>query len=109
MIQETLSTENVTGVYVAIISAVIDILGLAIVVPILPYYAEYFGANATQLGYLFSAYSASELVATFVMGSMSDILGRRAIIITSIFGSFSGYIFHGVCQDYNQLLAARIY
>merc|ERR1719245_1639473 len=31
------------------------------------------------------------------------------MIIVSLFGSCSGFIFHGLCQNYNQLLGARIY
>jgi len=104
-----LTNEDVIGVYLVLLSAVIDILGVAMVVPILPYYAESFGADAAQLGFLYSAFSASAVVATLVMGTLSDIFGRRALIIISLFGSCSGFIFHGLCQNYNQLLAARIY
>jgi len=104
-----LTTEDVIGVYLVLLSAVIDILGVAMVVPILPYYAESFGADAAQLGFLYSAFSASAVVATLVMGTLSDIFGRRALIIISLFGSCSGFIFHGLCQNYSQLLAARIY
>jgi len=104
-----LTTEEMIGVYLVLLSAVIDILGVAMVVPILPYYAESFGADAAQLGFLYSAFSASAVVATLVMGTLSDIFGRRALIITSLFGSCSGFLFHGLCQNYNQLLAARIY
>jgi len=88
---------------------VIDIIGLAMVIPILPYYAESFGADAAQLGILYSAFSASEFVGNLLMGTLSDIFGRRVLIIISLFGSFSGYLFHGLCRNYNYLLAARIY
>jgi len=104
-----LSTGDVIGVYIFIASVVIDIIGLAMVIPILPYYAESFGADAAQLGILYSAFSTAEFVGYLVMGTLSDIFGRRALLITSLFGSFSGYLFHGLCQNYNYLLAARIY
>jgi len=104
-----LNAEDKIGVYLVISSAIIDVAGVSLVVPILPYYAESFGADATQLGFLYSAFAASAVVATLVMGTLSDIFGRRKLIITSLFGSFSGFLFHGFCQNYNQLLAARIY
>jgi MFS family permease len=107
--QSSLSTEDIIGIYIFILSVVIDIIGLAMVIPILPYYAESLGADAAQLGILYSAFSASECVGNLLMGTLSDIFGRRALIIISLFGSFSGYLFHGLCRNYNYLLAARIY
>jgi len=104
-----LPAEDAIGVYLALFSAVIDVLGVAMVVPILPYYAESFGADASQLGLLYSAFAAAAVVSTLLMGTLSDIFGRRALIIASLCGSCTGLLFHGFCQNYSQLLAARIY
>jgi len=106
---DLLATEAVISVYLVLFSVVIDILGVSMVTPILPYYAESFGADASQLGFLYSAFSAAAVVSTLLMGTLSDIFGRRALIIVSLLGSSSGFLFHGLCDNYDQLLAARIY
>jgi len=99
-----------TSVYLVLLSVVVDILGVAMVVPILPFYAtEKFGASSTQLGVLYSAFSATATVSTLIMGWLSDKFGRKNLLVVSLFGSCSGFLFHAFADSYDMLLAARLY
>lgn len=63
----------------------IDLLGFGIVIPILPYYAESFGASAFWLGLLMMSYSLMQFLFSPVWGTLSDRYGRKPILVISIF------------------------
>src|SRR6266851_624764 len=54
---------------------VVDVLGLAIILPLLPFYAEKLGASPTTVGLLVSTYAACQLIAGPLLGRMSDQVG----------------------------------
>ena len=71
----------------------VDILGMAIMIPLLPFYAEHFGASATQVGLLISTYAFCQLIAGPFLGSWSDRMGRRKpLLIVSQLGTFVGFL-----------------
>lgn len=51
------------------ITAFVDMVGLAMILPLLPYYATEFGANATLVGVLISAYSVAQLAVAPAWGA----------------------------------------
>src|SRR3989442_6605646 len=71
---------------------VVDILGLTIMLPVLPFYAERFGASPAVVGLLVSTYALCQLVAGPALGSLSDRLGRKAVLIVSQEGGFLGFL-----------------
>ena len=64
----------------------IDLVGFGIIIPILPYYAKTFGANATILGLLMMCYSGMQFLFASFWGKLSDHYGRRPILLTTIAG-----------------------
>jgi MFS family permease len=71
----------------------VDILGMTIMIPLLPFYAEHFGASATQVGLLISTYAFCQLLAGPFLGSWSDRMGRRKpLLIVSQLGTFAGFL-----------------
>src|SRR5436305_7728022 len=71
---------------------VVDILGLTIMLPLLPFYAEQFGASPAVVGLLVSSYALCQLVAGPALGSISDQLGRKPVLIVSQVGPFIGFL-----------------
>jgi DHA1 family tetracycline resistance protein-like MFS transporter len=71
---------------------VVDVLGLTIILPLLPFYAERLGASPTVVGLLVSTYAACQLVAGPVLGQMSDRVGRRPLLLVSQMGTFIGFL-----------------
>src|SRR3989442_2262558 len=71
---------------------VVDILGLTIMLPLLPFYAERFGASPAVVGLLVSTYALCQLVAGPALGSLSDRLGRKPVLIVSQVGTFLGFL-----------------
>ncbi len=57
----------------------VDLLGFGIILPLLPFYAEKFGATGVWVGALLTAYSAAQIVGAAFLGRLSDRIGRRPI------------------------------
>lgn len=70
----------------------VDVLGLTIILPLLPFYAERLGASPTVVGLLVSTYAACQLVAGPVLGQISDRMGRRPLLLVSQLGTFVGFL-----------------
>jgi MFS transporter, DHA1 family, tetracycline resistance protein len=70
----------------------VDVLGLTIILPLLPFYAEKLGASATVVGLLMSSYALCQLIAGPVLGRMSDTTGRKPLLIVSQIGTLIGFL-----------------
>jgi multidrug resistance protein len=77
---------------VLMVTAFVDMLGLIIIYPLLPFYAERLGANAAVVGALVAAFSVAQLVSAPAWGRMSDRYGRRPAILFGLLVSASAYI-----------------
>jgi DHA1 family tetracycline resistance protein-like MFS transporter len=73
----------------------VDILGLTLVLPLLPFYAERFGATPQIVGLLVTTYALCQLVAGPFLGQLSDRYGRRRLLIVSQIGTLIGFIILG--------------
>ena len=83
----------------------VDLLGFGLILPLLPYYAETFGANPLIIGFLVASYAAASLIGAPILGRLSDRFGRRPILLLSVAGTFLGYILLGFAQPIGQLVA----
>src|SRR6476659_7062446 len=72
-----------------------DLLGFGVIIPLLPFYARKYAASDFQVGLLFSVFSACQLIATPILGLMSDRFGRRPVLVLSQIGSVIGYVLLG--------------
>ncbi len=70
----------------------VDILGMTIILPLLPFYAERMGASAFVVGLLVASYAACQLVAGPILGQISDKVGRRPVLIVSQLGTLIGFL-----------------
>jgi DHA1 family tetracycline resistance protein-like MFS transporter len=69
------------------VTVFIDLLGFGIVLPLLPRYAESFGADKLDLGMLMASFSAMQFLFAPVWGGLSDKFGRRPILLIGLAGS----------------------
>jgi len=94
----------------AIVFAIVfvDLVGFGIVIPVLPLYAERFGASPLTVGLLLSVYSAMQFIFAPILGKISDRLGRRPILLVSIIGTSLGFLLMGLARTLAMLFVARI-
>ena len=77
---------------VLMVTAFVDMLGLIIVYPLLPFYATRLGASAAMVGALVAAFSVAQLVSAPAWGWMSDRYGRRPAILFGLLVSAVAYV-----------------
>jgi MFS family permease len=87
---------------------VIDLIGFGIAIPILPFYAESFGASATALGAILSAYAAAQFVCAPLWGRLSDRIGRRPVMLMTIAGTALSLLLLGFAHSLAWIFAARL-
>lgn len=85
-----------------------DMFGYAIVVPVLPYAAQRFGAPTLAIGAIFASYSLCQLVSAPVLGALSDRFGRRALLLVSQSGSVIGFAMMALAGSVWPLFVSRI-
>lgn len=73
----------------------VDVLGMTIILPLLPFYAERYGATPQVVGLLITVYALCQLLAGPVLGKLSDRYGRRPLLIVSQIGTFAGFLVLG--------------
>lgn len=86
----------------------VDLLGFGIIIPLLPLYAERFGASATTIGLLFASYSLAQFVFSPIWGRISDRVGRRPVLLVTIAGSAIGSLALGLAGSLPLLFLGRI-
>ncbi|MFA6427324.1 MAG: MFS transporter [Candidatus Magasanikbacteria bacterium] len=86
----------------------VDVLGMGIVIPILPYYVKSFGVSDFTVTLLFSVFAACSFVSAPLLGAWSDRLGRRPILIASIISTAIGWIVFAEASSIWILFVGRI-
>ncbi len=70
----------------------INMLGFGVVVPLLPFYAKSFHAPPWQIALLFSAYSIGSFFGEPFWGRLSDRIGRKPLLISTVSGNCLCYL-----------------
>lgn len=70
----------------------VDVLGFTIVIPLLGFYAEKFGASPLVATTLVSVYALCSLISTPIIGNLSDRYGRRKLLLISQAGTCAGFL-----------------
>ncbi len=94
----------VTAVCVAIL---VDMLVYSIVVPVLPVYAQELGASTAAIGLLFAVYAVGLVLATPVLGTLSDRFGRRRPMLIGSVGLVAATVLFAMADTYPLLVTAR--
>jgi MFS family permease len=93
---------------VLFITAFVDMVGLTMIVPLLPFYATDLGANATMVGLLVSAFSVAQLAVAPVWGRFSDRYGRRPAILAGLLLTSCAYVIFAFAGSVPVLLLSRL-
>lgn len=97
-----------TKLIVLFVVAFVDTAGIAMIVPILPYYATRFGATETVVGLLISVFSIAQLACAPMWGRLSDKYGRRPAILIGLLITGLGYALFAMADSVPMLLLSRI-
>ena len=93
---------------VIFLTILVNLIGFGIIIPLLPFYAETFGASPLVIGLLFAVFSVCQLIAAPALGDLSDRYGRRPVLIFSLAGTVLSFLMLAVAQSITMLFLARI-
>src|SRR5918912_4011142 len=82
-----------------LITVFLNIMGLGLILPVLPFYATAYGADSAQVGLLFTAFSGLQFLTSPIFGALSDRLGRRPIILFGVLGQTAAYLMMGLANS----------
>lgn len=84
-----------------------DVLGLTLMIPLLPFYAEHMGASPAQVGWLIGVYAACQLISGPILGRLSDSMGRKPLLLVSQLGTCIGFLITATAPNLSILFLAR--
>jgi MFS family permease len=86
----------------------VDVLALTIMIPLLPFYAEHYGASALTVGLLATSFSLCQLISGPILGNLSDRYGRRPLLIVSQIGTLAGLLLLAWADQLWLIFVARL-
>lgn len=92
---------------VVFFTVLLDLLGFGMVLPLLPFYAQEFGAGPFGVTLLFASFSLAQFVFAPLWGRLSDRVGRRPVLLVSIAGAVAAYGLFAFARSFTILLIAR--
>ncbi len=85
----------------------IDVFGYMIMIPLLPYVAQRFGASGLTVGALLATMAIASTIAAPLWGALSDKLGRKPIVLVSQAIALIGYLLLAWAPSLAMLFVAR--
>jgi len=94
--------------FVLIITNFVDMVGLLMIIPLMPFYAREMGGGALEVAILMSAFTAAQLISAPMWGRFSDRYGRRPALLVGLTAACVAYIVFAFATSIWLLLLSRI-
>ena len=85
--------------WILMITAFIDMVGLLMVLPLLPFYAKSLGQGGLVVGLLVSSFAVAQLLTAPMWGRLSDAYGRRPALLVGLSASAIAYVIFGYALE----------
>jgi MFS transporter, DHA1 family, tetracycline resistance protein len=92
---------------VIFLTVFIDLVGFGIILPLNPFLARQFNATPLEIGLLLSIYSIFQFFFSPFWGALSDRIGRRPVILTSLAGGAVSYFMFAFATTLPMLFISR--
>src|ERR687884_973381 len=89
-------------------TAFVDMVGVLIVFPLLPFYAKRLGAGGFVVGAMMAAFSVAQLMSAPLWGRFSDRFGRRPALLVALTASSVAYVIFAFASSIPALFLSRI-
>jgi multidrug resistance protein len=94
--------------FVLMITAFVDMVGLLMLIPLLPFYAKSLGANGFVVGLLVSSFAIAQLLSAPIWGRFSDRYGRRPALVVGLAASAIAYVIFAYANSLWLLFLSRL-
>ncbi|MBI5613363.1 MFS transporter, partial [Candidatus Gottesmanbacteria bacterium] len=98
---------NKLVLFIVAIIAIVNALGYGIIIPILYSYSHRYGLTDFQNGLLFSLFSICQFIATPIIGRLSDVYGRKPLLLLSLAGTAFSFFMMALAPSAIFLFLAR--
>ena len=99
---------EVRKLWVLLMAAFVDMMGYAMVFPLLPFYAVRFGGSAQVIGWMVASFSIAQVAASPLWGRFSDKWGRRPGLLIGLAGSALAFLIFGFANSLWLLFVSRV-
>jgi len=93
---------------VLIVTNFVDMVGLLMIIPLMPFYAREMGGGALVVSILMSAFTAAQLISAPWWGRFSDKYGRRPALLVGLTAAGIAYIVFAFANSIWLLLLSRV-
>lgn len=93
---------------IIILTVFVDVVGIGVVIPVLPYFVQSVSASATTITMLFAVFSLCAFFSAPILGALSDKIGRRPTLIASIASTALGWFVFAGAHSVLVLFLGRI-
>jgi MFS family permease len=104
----TVKSRKMAPLLLVFFTVFIDLVGFGLVIPVLPTYARELHADDFLIGLLLASYSFMQFLCMPFWGRLSDHVGRRPIMLLSLFASAVGYLIWGFSHSLPMLFLSRL-
>jgi MFS transporter, DHA1 family, tetracycline resistance protein len=87
---------------------VIELLGMSLILPLLPYYAQSYSASALLVGLLGTSNALAQVLGAPLVGRFSDRFGRRPLILIGALATAVGFVMLGFARSLWMIFASRV-
>jgi multidrug resistance protein len=98
---------NRTVMLVVFTTILIDFIGFTVLIPVLPLFAEKLGATGFQVALILTVYALAQLLFLPAWGWVSDRIGRRPVILFSLFGTVCSFVALAFADSIGMIYLAR--
>src|SRR5262245_15019416 len=102
------SRQDFARLAILIAVATVDLMGAAMVFPLIPFYALRFKSSPTMIGIILASFFVAQLAAAPIWGRVSDHYGRRPALLIGLAALGCGYLIVGFAASPWMLLIARM-
>jgi DHA1 family tetracycline resistance protein-like MFS transporter len=95
--------------YIAIFLIIVtETLGFSLILPFLPFYAQSMGASPFTVGLILTVFSFFQFFSAPIAGRLSDIYGRKPLLILSQLSTFLSFVILGMADTLFLVFVSRI-
>jgi MFS family permease len=104
---DALRTGPMRKLWVLMFTAFVDMVGVLMIIPLLPFYAKNFGASGFEIGVIVATFSIAQLLSAPLWGKVSDRYGRKPALLIGLGASVIAYIVFAFASSVWMLLLSR--